>query len=312
MNNQYKYQLDPGSKKYYCPGCNKKRFVRYVDVSTGELLPAQYGRCDREVNCGYHLNPYKEGFGKDQQSNWTPPPPEPPKPPSYISPEILKNSLQAYEQNNLVIWLHSFIDKSTVEELVRKFRIGTSKHWPGATVFWQIDNVGRIRSGKIMLYNQANGRRIKKPFNHITWSHKALKLKNFNLKQSYFGLHQLISEPGKPIAIVESEKTAIIASAYLPKFTWLACGSLTNLNVEKFKSLAGKKVVLYPDLNGFEKWKQKADELRGAYPGTRIIVSDLIEKHCSQAERENGFDLADYLQKFSLKLFQEYQRHIKK
>lgn len=310
MNNQFKYQLSPGSKKYYCPGCGKKRFVRYVDTSTGELLPEQFGRCDRAVNCGYHLNPYREQYGKDQQSNWTPPPPEPPKPASYISPEILKASLQAYEQNNFVMWLNTFLDNFTVKELTHKFRIGTSKHWPGATVFWQIDNKGRIRSGKIMLYDQATGKRIKKPYNHITWSHKAMKLENFNLKQCYFGLHQLISEPGKPIAIVESEKTAIIASAYLPKFSWLACGSLTNLSEKMFVPLASKKVVLYPDLNAFDKWQQKADELRVAYPGTKIIISELLEKHCTQAEKENGFDLADYLTKYSVKSFQKPEERL--
>ena len=310
MNNQYKYQLSPGSRKYLCPGCGKKRFVRYVDASTGELLPGKYGRCDREVNCGYFVSPYKDGFGRDQQSNWTPPPPEPPKPTSYIKPETLKASLQAYDQNNFVQWLYSFLDEATALELVRKYRIGTSKHWPGATVFWQIDNKGRIRSGKIMLYDQATGKRVKEPYNHITWSHKAMKLENFNLKQCYFGLHQLISISGKPIAIVESEKTAVIATAYLPKFTWLACGSLTNLNAVKFAALSGKKIVLYPDLNGFEKWQQKAAELMGAYPGTKIIVSDLLEKHCTPDERENGFDLADYLTKWSLKTFREPRQEL--
>lgn len=310
MDNQYKYQLDPGSKKYYCPGCGKKRFVRYVDISTGELLPEQFGRCDRAVNCAYHLNPYKNGFEKESQDNWTPPPPEPPKPPSYINPQILKASLQAYEQNNFVIWLNSILDQTTVRELVRKFRVGTSKHWPGATVFWQIDSKGRIHSGKIMLYDQATGKRIKEPFSHITWSHKAMKLENFNLNQCYFGLHQVISEPNKPIALVESEKTAIIASAYLPKFTWLAVGSLTNLNIEKFAPLNGKKVVLYPDLAAFEKWQQKADELKASYPGTRIIVSGLLEKYCTEDERENGFDLADYLTKFPLKSFQEPRQQL--
>ncbi len=304
MKTQYKYQLDPGSKKYFCPGCGKRRLVRYVDISTGQLLPDKYGRCDRAVNCAYHLNPFKDGFGKGEQSNWTPPPPQPPKPPSYISPEILKASLQEYDKNNFITYLHTFLDNSTVRELVKKFRVGTSKYWPGATVFWQIDNKGRIRSGKIMLYNDSTGKRIKKPYNHITWSHKAMKLENFNLQQCYFGLHQLINEPGKPIAIVESEKTAIVASAYLPKFNWLACGSLTNLNVEKFKAFAGKKIVLYPDLKGFELWSQKAEQLKAAYPQSKVIVSDLLEKHCSPDEKEGGFDLADYLTKFDVTNFQ--------
>ena len=78
-----------------------------------------------------------------------------------------------------------------------------------------------------MLYNAHSGKRVKEPFSHITWAHKVLNLHNFSLKQCFFGEH-LLNEY-KPIAIVESEKTAIIASAYIPKFNWIAVGSLNNL-----------------------------------------------------------------------------------
>jgi hypothetical protein len=56
MNN-YRYILDTTAQKYRCPSCGKKRFVRYVDATTGELLPEEYGRCDREANCGHHEPP---------------------------------------------------------------------------------------------------------------------------------------------------------------------------------------------------------------------------------------------------------------
>lgn len=46
----------------------------------------------------------------------------------------------------------------------------------------------------------------------------------------------------KEVAIVESEKTAVIASIYLPQFTWLAFGNLTNLSFEKCKVIRGRKV----------------------------------------------------------------------
>jgi hypothetical protein len=296
MNNSlFKFKLDPGSKKYFCPGCGKKRFVRYRDMSNGELLPEEYGRCDREINCGYHLNPYRDKYGDGNNTNWTPPPPEPPKPPSYISPKILKASLREYDKNNFGSWLESFLDQSTVRGLFRKFRIGTSKHWPGATVFWQIDNKNRIRSGKIMLYNQTTGKRVKKPYNHITWTHKAMGLNDFNLQQCFFGLHQIANEPNKPISIVESEKTAIIASVYIPNMLWMAVGSLTNLSIERFKPLADKKVILWPDLNAYAKWSEKADQLRFAFPGTQILVSDFLELNADQKEKSEGFDIADYL-----------------
>ncbi|MBE0637548.1 MAG: hypothetical protein IH598_03415 [Bacteroidales bacterium] len=309
MKTEFKYQLQPGSKKHLCPACGKQRFVRYFDSETGELLPERFGRCDREINCGYHLNPYKAGYLTDQeQSHWNPPPPPKPQPPTYISQKLFRQSLKNYNQNNFTTWLSSLFDLATVNELVNRYHIGTSKHWPGATVFWQIDQNGMIHTGKIMLYDQATGKRIKLPFAHITWVHKAAKLQNFNLKQCYFGEHLLTVNKSTPAAIVESEKTAIIASVYLPQFTWLAVGSLTNINAEKFKPLAGGKVVLWPDLNCFDRWSNKANELLREFPGTRITVSDLLEKNCTPGDRAKGLDLADYLINFNPRLFQEHKK----
>ena len=51
MSTVYKYVLEKGSKKHYCPECNKKRFVRYIDTNTDEYLPFDYGRCDRDDKC---------------------------------------------------------------------------------------------------------------------------------------------------------------------------------------------------------------------------------------------------------------------
>jgi hypothetical protein len=69
------------------------------------------------------------------------------------------------------------------DQLVSKYFIGTSKHWPGATVFWQIDISGKVRTGKIMLYSPATGKRVKEPFNHISWAHKVTKNIRETLKE---------------------------------------------------------------------------------------------------------------------------------
>ena len=64
--NDYRYTLEKGSRKHLCPACGKKTFVRYIDTDTGNYLPEQYGRCDREDNCRYHVNPYEDNFYKNQ------------------------------------------------------------------------------------------------------------------------------------------------------------------------------------------------------------------------------------------------------
>lgn len=53
----YRYSLDTTSKKFICPNCNEKRFVKYVDNFTNKFLHKDVGRCDREQSCGYHYSP---------------------------------------------------------------------------------------------------------------------------------------------------------------------------------------------------------------------------------------------------------------
>ena len=46
---------------------------------------------------------------------------------------------------------------------------------------------------------------------------------SINLQQCFYGEHQLKGN-NKPAALVESEKTAMIAALHYPKFNWLATG----------------------------------------------------------------------------------------
>lgn len=310
---EYRFILEPYkglNTRYDCPSCGQRKiFVRYIDTETGKHLAINVGKCNRESNCGYHFTPKQyfqdngyllEGLKilSDKQLIKATPPT---KAISYISIEPFKNSLCRYEVNNFVSYLIKLFGADTAFQLIQKYCIGTSRHWQGATVFWQIDKYNRIHTGKIMLYNAETGKRVKHPFPHITWVHKALHFKNYNLLQCFFGEHLLLNEPVKPIAIVESEKTAIIASVYLPDFIWLAVGSINNLSHERCIVLQGRNIVLYPDLNAFEKWQQKANELSG---DAIIKVSDLLERKADVAEKEQGLDIADYLIKYDCRKFQ--------
>ena len=318
---EYRYILEPynGLKsRYTCPQCSKGRiFTRYIDTETGQHLSPNVGKCNREINCGCHYTP-KQYF----QDNNTPngsiykaqqrvieTSPIPTKNISFISEDVLQKSLkigndtiQLADTNNFIMYLVKLFGIEITSQLVDKYYIGTSKHWDKATVFWQIDISGKIRTGKIMLYNPITGKRIKEPFSYITWAHKVLKLADFNLQQCFYGEHllRLPENSNKPVAIVESEKTAIIASAYLSGLTWLAVGSLQNLTIEKCKVLKGRKVVLFPDLKAFDIWETKA---KGFKDITTFTISDLLERKATEAEKERGFDLADYLIRFDYKEF---------
>jgi hypothetical protein len=222
-----------------------------------------------------------------------------PKPASFISEEILKASLKAFEENCFVQYLNELFGVEVATELVKKYFIGSSKHWQGATVFWQIDKNGKVRAGKIMLYNPTTGKRIKEPFNHINWVHSLLKTPEFELRQCLFGEHLLIDKT-KPVAIVESEKTAVIASVYKPEFIWLATGGKDSLKAEICSVLVGRTVTLFPDLNGFDKWSAEAKKI---FNPELVEVSDLLERKASEAERKQGLDLADFLIRFDFREF---------
>lgn len=307
-----RYILEPykGMKtRYHCPAtnCGKgKTFSLYIDTETGEHLAPTVGRCNRENSCGLHYTPKQYfqdnniSFDTPQAKAYKPRTVAPqPKPVSFIPVEVFKASLNDFETNHFVQFLINLFGVEVAGQLVSRYFIASSKHWNGATVFWQIDTHGKIRTGKIMLYCATTGKRTKEPFDHISWTHKALKKPEFELRQCLFGEHLLIDKI-KPVAIVESEKTAIIASIYLPEFIWVAVGSLSNLNAEKCSILKGRTVILFPDLNGFEKWNNKVKEL--AHLAT-FIISDLLERKATEAERSQGLDLADYLIKVDYRSF---------
>ena len=81
----------------------------------------------------------------------------------------------------------------------------------------------------------------------------------------YFGEHLLKNlDSKKPIAIVESEKTAIVCSIVYSKFVWLATGSKANLSPERFIPLRNYDCTIFPDrdgLTGEGNWKDKAAQL---------------------------------------------------
>ncbi len=192
--------------------------------------------------------------------------------------------------------------------MVSKYFIGTSTHWPGSTIFWEIDLKGKIRTGKIFQFEilpweqsiiGIDCKRNKQNKPPIQWIHNLTKQPDYNLSQCFFGEH-LLQDRTKPVAIVESEKTAVISSVYFPKLIWLASGSSEGLNAEKCKVLTRRKVILFPDLNGFDKWTDKAKEF--SHLGN-FTVFDLLEQKANEIERLQGLDLADYLIRFDYRGF---------
>ncbi|MFL0354784.1 DUF6371 domain-containing protein [Xanthomarina sp. GH4-25] len=279
----YKYHLDKSSKKFLCPNCQKKTLVRYVDAETKQYLEDHIGRCDRESKCAHHFTPKGNTPVSVQLLDYKP------EEPTFHSQNIFGEFCNNYMENNFIKYLLKIHNRVDIIEVITKYRIGTSNHWKGATLFLQIDENADVHAGKVMLYDKKTGKRVKKPFNCITWLHRVLQIKDFVLQQCLFGMHLLTDCEIKAIGIVESEKTAIIMSIFRRDIIWMATGSKANFKAKLLKPLKGRKIIAFPDKSEYKDWNRKVMQLRK--DGLNISCSNLLEN----IGLEDGDDLIDFI-----------------
>ena len=294
----YRYQLAKRGK-VVCPRCQHRTFVLYVDAN-GNTLNETVGKCDRADNCAYHYTPRQyfadNGVADEQRTEKRIPKPKIPVRPSFINANVFKASLKLYGDNLFVSYLIRSFGEDDARQLTHNYYIGTSNHWAGANVFWQIDRYGKIHTGKIMVYDPYTGKRLKRdpatgsPRNFVSWVHSVLNLKDYNLVQCLFGEHLLSdASPDTPVVIVESEKTAIICSRLVPDAVWLATGGCGLLSKRICQPLAGRDIILMPDNGKFDDWAKRGRDLVGFCRSVRIC--DIMEHEAMQ----KGDDLCDLL-----------------
>jgi hypothetical protein len=286
---EYRYKLKNGSKKHHCPECNKKTFVFYIDTETGDYLPEHYGRCDRESNCSYHLNPYLDGYAKaiweqeqgncsELPNNWKPQRkkaiPQPTPQPVFFDFETFKKTLnpESYEQNtfiqNLLQNVQFPFDVDEVTKVVQMYRLGTiaKGYRAGAVTFPFIDQKHNVRAVQVKQFDEQNHTTgtdflhsmIEK--NHIRKNEPLPKWLEAYIRQDkriscLFGEHLLSKYPNNPIALVEAPKTAVYGTLYFgfpetPKdFIWLAVYNQSSFSFDKLKALQGRFIYVFPDLS---------------------------------------------------------------
>lgn len=308
----FKYTLDPSPKKYRCPGCGKKTFVRYIDTETKNFLPDQFGRCDREISCGYFLKP--EGQSKTIRHH------EPPTEVSHIPFDVLKKTLTGYSQNTFLQNLLKTFPPADVERVISIYYLGTiaSGFRAGAVTFPYIDPDGNVRAVQVKQFDHSNHttgtgflhsmiendlKRNRQPV--PVWLSKYLK--NERKVTCLFGAHLLKRFKNNPVALVEAPKTAIYGTLSFgfpdnPKnLLWCGVYNLSSLTLDKVRPLQGREVFLFPDLSkdgsAFDLWKRRAEDFSALMTGTRFTVSDFLEVKAPNTDKLKGCDLADYLNK---------------
>lgn len=314
MNEPHKYHLQPYqglNTRHKCPRCGDVHsFTFYID-NEGNVLNEIVGRCNHESGCGYHYTPsqfFKDNpRAKERRDGWqnTKPSRLPYSIPAYTPPKqtnpINTIPFEYVEKSkclnsDFVHFLSLLFGIEQIKDVAEQYGIGATR--AGDVIYWQIDTENRVRTGKIMKYNPINGHRIKEGVGQVDWIHSRLKRlgnlpADWILSQCLFGEH-LINKEGnkeKMVALVESEKSAIIGAMQFPEYLWLATGGINNFNAEKLKVLSGRKVVIFPDVDGMEKWRERAKGIGCC----RFTISDVLEKNATQAEREAKIDIADWI-----------------
>ena len=307
------------SSRHTCPACERPRcFTLYID-DNGHILHPTVGRCDHESSCGYHRTPRQYFHDHPEHRHFVIPSKRSESSyrrsrlsssernlyrharPDRASPGVIPQNLipPPSATNHLISYLKTMIPSSAIDRIIADYHLASTPDQ--AIIFLQIDQDNQCRTGKIMQYNPTTGHRIKDPDKpgRINWLHSVLKRRkqlppDWQLTQCLFGEHLLPQHPDKTIALVESEKTAIICAALMPQYLWLATGGKSGLTSERLSSLKGRKIIAFPDVDAFKDWQQKIF----TFPHLDIRISRLLEDNATPADREAHIDLADWILKY--------------
>lgn len=306
---EYRFHLQKYQRgsKITCPHCERKNcFTRYVDEEGHIDFPIIVGKCDHENSCGYHYRPkeYFQDHPMNEDTEWSfsshnstchaVPKVNKPMASTYMDESIMQKSLARYDINPLYQFMVGVMGDKETKRLFEMYHVGTSSKWGGSTVYWQVDSVGRIRTGKVMLYDVKTGHRIKEPRGYVSWAHSEMKLADYQLKQCFFGEHLLFVYPSSMVLLVESEKTAIIGRFFMPDYVWLATGGKNGcFNQEACQALKDRNVMLLPDLGATDKWNTFVPMLKNIC--SSVTISTLLEDVATDEQRSAGLDIADFL-----------------
>lgn len=224
----------------------------------------------------------------------------PAKEPRYIDRATLTAMERHVDGQNLFMFLADLFGRDETAAAMKRYHVGLSNEHPQgcgrSTAFPSIDTFGNIHAIKHVPFPEHDHHRVKgKGGADMIWR------KGENVEGAYFGAHLLQSDQGKPVALVESEKTAIVGAIAFPAYIWIATQGIANFSLLKAKSLKGRDIHVFPDSDGIEDktngkgiiskgWRSIAAELSKA--GHRVVFRDeLIGQYPPQSKT----DIADII-----------------
>lgn len=248
IHDEYELENNRGVSVFsICPNCKSdKTYQRFVSSRNNMSLANDVGECPATKGCGYRYLPFH--YSKENGIALT----DKRARPSFIPHDIFSKSLKHFQGNNLFLYLSKCFGPDAATKAMKNYSIGTSKNINGSTVIWNIDREDKPRTGRITLFDEETGKETKVEYGK-RYVHQLLNIERFNAVKCLFGENLLKKEPGKPVIVVYSEKTAIIASCIYPEYLWLSMpDGIENPDNSMLRATAGRMVDWFPS-SGFEK-----------------------------------------------------------
>ena len=187
------------------------------------------------------------------------------------------------------------LTEAQMHHAAEQYRLGKSKS--GKTIFWMIDECGIVRDG---LLGDA-------------WVSALLKarepelLRYWRVQHCLFGLHLIGPAKNtestervtlKAVAIVESQRSAVILSEIFPENIWLATMSTCCFSIDLLIPLKGRKVKVFPSTDetmaNYCCWNDICDLARRNYR-LDIECSAYLEDQATPAQKQRHIDLVDFI-----------------
>lgn len=228
-----------------------------------------------------------------------------------FDPSIVKAKM-AQDGNRLIGWLRglqwSADERDMLDYVLKLYLVGTSNKGAteGWTIWWYVDDEHKVRTGKMMKY-KSDGHRDKtkkadgKEGYNTDWIHSKMEKagkwssSTHRYETCLFGLHLVDCFPSAEVCIVESEKSAVMAQTISDpsEKLFMATGSKGALTRRMLQPLIDRYrwIVLYPDVDGIDEWKERADKI--GYD--RLMVTDRVQRLYDPTKDGPKSDIADII-----------------
>ncbi|MBO6012035.1 MAG: hypothetical protein J6P82_00765 [Bacteroidales bacterium] len=228
-----------------------------------------------------------------------------------VGQDLVRRLFRALPENNFVLAMArtGVLTARQLEHAREVYRLGNARK--GFVVFWRIDEQGRVCDGKLMLYGP-DGHRLKNVRGSVGWISNKLRYernvfraaclpKGWKTRPCLFGQHLLTAAPpDQPVALVESEKTAVICSERMATegYLWMATGGVSFLSAEVLRPLSGRKVCVFPDTDSsgqtFRHWACICLSARRNL-AIDLHLMDILERCATPEQKARKIDIADFL-----------------